>query len=153
MPLFKSQSVIYGLPLEVALLDAFMARPAAALLTTPYIHLFTAAPSIINGSTLPSAFTEATFTGYAPVSITALLGPITLDSNDGIAMHQVADFIAGAVSGGGQTILGYWIDNANTAGTILYTAETFPTPIPIVAEYDYITVDYYLPILNPMSAN
>ena len=145
MPQVQSVNPILARDLVAELLAALSARPAAALLVTPFVHLFTAGPAPITPDSVPGDFTEATFAGYAAVALTLpLLGPINADSND-LGVHNEADFLGGAVVAPGETILGYWIDEAATAGTILYAAETFDTPIPITSAGDYVSLDVVFP--------
>jgi hypothetical protein len=137
-----------------ALVGAFSVRPAAALLVTPFVHLFKTGPGTISKDFVKADFTEAAFTGYAAVALTLpLLGPINADAtHDGV--HMEVDFLAGAVTPPGETILGYWIDNNATTPTAYYMAEIFATPIPIASLGDYISLDTIWPIpwsqvLNP----
>jgi hypothetical protein len=117
-----------------ALLACLMTRPAAALLTTPTVHLFTAAPSPITPQSTIAEFTEATFTGYAAVVLTALLGPVNSPSGTCEAVFNNASFIAGALTSS-QNILGYWVDDG---ATHWYMGEYFQGPIPIVNPGDFI---------------
>jgi hypothetical protein len=149
LPFITSIEPIYGTPLVVAMLACLESRPAAALLSNPTAHLFTAGPSPILGSSVPSNFTEAAFTGYAAQPITGLLGPIALPNGDGWAMHCEADFLGGSVAFPGAVILGYWVDNGSG---VLYLAEYFQTPIPISAPGDFISLDIIWPINTPASA-
>jgi hypothetical protein len=116
------------------MLAALSARPAAALLTTPTVHLFTAGPSPISPTQVPSDFTEATFIGYAAVVLASLLGPIITPSNTCEGVFNNANFIAGAIVGS-QTILGYWVDNGSTE---FYLGEYFPSPALIVSPGDFV---------------
>jgi len=136
VPYIQSRLPTVGRVLADALLASLMARPAGALLTTPTVHLFTAGPEL-SADTVPGDFTEATFVGYSDATITAMLGPINSGENT-VSLHVQADFLAGAVVAPGQTILGYWIDNASTT---LYLAEYFAAPVPIATLGDYISLD------------
>jgi len=146
MPQVQSKNPVYARALSDALLDALSARPAAALLVTPFVHLFTAGPSPVTPDAVPGDFTEATFTGYAAVALALpLLGSVQIDPED-LAQHNEVDFLAGAVTPPGENILGYWVDEAAAAGTVLYLAEIFETPIPIAALGDYISLDVAFPM-------
>lgn len=126
------------------LLAAFSARPAAALLITPFVHLYTARTNAPSQDSVVADFTEAAFTGYAAVALALpLLGPINADT-DHSGVHNEVDFVAGAVTPPGQSIMGYWIDEAASGGASLYAAEEFETPIPIAALGDYISLDVIL---------
>jgi hypothetical protein len=60
-------------------------------------------------------------------------------------VHNEVDFLGGAVVPPGETILGYWIDEAAAAGTTLYLAEYFATPIGIALPGDYVSLDVLFP--------
>jgi hypothetical protein len=136
MPYVQSRLPTIGRTLADALLAALMARPGAALLTTPTAHLYTAGPQL-GPDVVPGDFTEATFAGYADITITAMLGPIN-SGEDVVALHVQVDFVGGAVVPPGETIMGYWIDNGSTT---LYLAEEFQTPIPIAQVGDFLSID------------
>lgn len=141
MPFVRSANIVLARSISGALLDALSARPAAALLVTPFVHLYTAGPSPITPDSVPADFTEAVFVGYAPIALPLpLLGPINLAFSD-LGVHEEVDFLAGAVVPPGENILGYWIDEAAVAGTNLYMAETFLDPIPIAIAGDFVSLD------------
>lgn len=141
MPFVQSENIVIARDTAAALLDALSARPAAALLVTPFVHLFTAGPSPITPDSVPGDFTEATFAGYAAVAWTLpLLGPINISANN-LGVHNVENFLGGAVVPPGENILGYWVDEAAAAGTTLYMAETFVSPVPIAFPGDFISLD------------
>jgi hypothetical protein len=117
-----------------ALLACLMTRPAAALLTTPTVHLFTSGPAPVTPQATVASFTEASFTGYAAVVLASLLGPVNSPSGTCEAVFNNAVFIAGALSTG-QNILGYWVDNGST---VFYLGEYFPAPIAIAHPGDFI---------------
>jgi hypothetical protein len=120
------------------LLLALMARPGAALMATPTVHLFTAVSAPISPTITTSAFTEASFTGYAAVVLSSLDGPVNLPPANVIGSYQTSNFIAGSVTSPGQTILGYWVDNG---AATMYLAELFAAPIPIARLGDFISLD------------
>lgn len=146
----QTRNPILSRALLDALLAALSARPAAALLVTPFVHLFTAGPAPITLDSVSADFTAATFTGSAAVALPLpLLGPINVDASD-LGAHNEVDFLATAVTPPGQTILGYWIDNAAASPTEIYLAETFETPISIAIPGDYISLDVIFPTrINP----
>jgi hypothetical protein len=145
MPQVQTKNPVLGRPLVDHLLDALSARPAAALLITPTVHLFTNGPGNITPDSTPPDFTEATFAGYAQVALTLpLLGSVTMDPNN-LGQHNEVDYLAGAVIPPGETILGYWIDDGGAGSVTLYEAELFETPIPIAAAGDYISLDVVFP--------
>jgi hypothetical protein len=145
MPQIQSQNPVLARDVVDNLLAALSARPAAAELVTPFVHLFTAGPNPITPTSVPGDFTEATFDGYAPVALELpLLGPINADANDR-GVHNEADFVGGTVVTPGENILGYWIDDNATTPTKLYAAEQFADPVPIVNDGDYISLDVVFP--------
>jgi len=141
MPFVQSENIVIARPIAAALLDALSARPAAALLVTPFVHLFTAGPSPITPDSLPADFTEAAFAGYAAAAWNLpLLGPINVSSVN-LGVHNEENFLGGAVVPPGENILGYWVDDAAAGSTVLYMAETFVSPIPIAFPGDFISLD------------
>ena len=125
----QTQELTLAQALVDALLAALSTRPAAALLTTPTVHLYTAVTSPISPTSAVADFTEATFPGYAAVVMGSLLGPVNLPNGDGRGLHVECDYLAGAVVYPGETIIGYWIDDG---ATTFYGGETFQTPVNIV---------------------
>lgn len=144
----KTLFLTYGYALIAALLAALTVRPAAALLTTPKCHLFTAVSAPITPNSPVSIFTEATFTGYSVYSLSAFSGPVYLDDATGYALLANPLYIAGSLSAS-QVILGYWIDDGATA---FYGAETFQSPINIVNPGDFVDLSLLLPFSSPMKA-
>jgi len=141
MPVVISKNLVTSRPIAAALLNALSVVPGAALLATPFVHLYTAGPSPLGPLAVPGDFTEATFTGYAATALPLpLLGPIN-GANNFLGKHEEVNFLAGAVVAPGENILGYWVDNAAVGGVNLYFAETFATPIPIVNAGDFISLD------------
>jgi hypothetical protein len=138
MPFITSVNPVMGVGLAEALLSTLSARPAAALLATPTLHLYTSGPTPITPQSVPGDFTEATFTGYAAVTLGTFLGPIILPGTEGYGLHVEGDYLAGAVTPPGQNIAGYWVDNG--AGTFYY-GETFAVPIPLAHAGDFISLD------------
>jgi hypothetical protein len=142
----QSKNPVYARAITASMLSALSAVPGAALLVTPFVHLFTAGPSVILPTSVPGDFTEATFVGYAPVALTLpLVGPIQIDNAD-LARHNEVDFLAGAVVPPGENILGYWVDEAAVGGATFYFGEVFETPVPIAALGDYISLDVAFPL-------
>jgi len=113
-----------------ALLDALSARPAAALLVTPFVHLYTARTAAPSQDSEVADFTEATFTGYAPV------GPLAwtdedLDKNKNPTLSaDPATFVMtdNTVS---ESIAGYGLVDV-TSGNTLVAVEQFASPVLLV---------------------
>lgn len=142
----QSQAPTLMNTLVAALLACLSTRPAAALLTTPTLHLFTAITGSINPNSTVSQFTEADFIGYAAVTLDSFSGPVNLPAGNGQGLFGEGLFIAGSgIVYPGQSILGYWIDDASTT---LYLAEQFATPIPIVRPGDFLDLDAFFAISN-----
>jgi hypothetical protein len=139
---YQSQNPVFTSALCDALLAALSTRPAGALFASvPNVHLYTNnfQPT---GRTPLSAFTEATFAGYALVALPTLVGPVTLPSGQEALMCDV-NFIAGAVVSPGQTAFGYYLtDNANA---ILYVSELFTVPVPFVALGNFLDLKIVIP--------
>jgi len=141
MPFVTSHNIVLGRPLVAALIGRLSVGAAPALLVTPFVHLWTVGPSPITPLNLPADFTQATFTGYAPIALPLpLLGPVNL-AFDSLGAHEEVDFLAGAVVPPGENILGYWIDEAAVGGVVMYMGETFDDPVPIAAAGDFISLD------------
>jgi hypothetical protein len=145
---YITQVWCWARPIAVALLNALSTRPAAALLATPTVKLYTAGPTPVHPTNVVGDFTEATFTGYAAVVLGAWSGVVNLPNQDGQGIHQDATFTAGAIVGPGQNILGYWMDDG--AGNF-QGGEAFPAPIPINILGDFLSIDVFLPQLNPQT--
>lgn len=138
----KVMTLAYALAKNFLL--ALTTRPAGALLTTPTMHLYTARTAPITPQSTVSEFTEATFVGYAAVTMT-FSAPLNLPAAAGVGVLSTGNFIAGALTAT-QNVIGYWIDD--TAGNF-YGAEDFSAPVPIASPGDFVSVDAIIPILNP----
>ena len=130
----QSIAPVWSQALLAAMLAAIQTRPAAALTAALKVHLYTAGPSPILPTSTPSSFTEATFTGYAAVTLGTLSGPIITPGATCEGLFANASFI-GTTGLTPQTILGYWIDDGSTNFVL---GEAFPTPIQIVHPGDFI---------------
>lgn len=138
----SSHNLVISQAIADALLAALSARPAAALLITPFVHLWTAGPATILPSAVPADFTEAAFVGYAASALALpLVGPINVDGET-IGVTESNTFIGGAVVPPGEMIAGYWIDEAAAAGVNLYFAERFVSPVPIAVIGDFVSLDF-----------
>ena len=113
------------------LLDVMAAVKAAILSTaTPAytsVHL-AVAPFAPNPNSDPSTFTEATFTGYAPISIDAWNNAELI--NGPIAQVLPTTMVSFVPSGTTVTnvIAGYWLEAGD--GTYIL-GETFSAPVPL----------------------
>jgi hypothetical protein len=138
---YQSTNVVTQRDLANDFLAALTTRPAAALMTTPTVHLFTNQFQP-NSLTPLVEFVEASFVGYADVALPALVGPVTGPSSQQELMCDV-NFIAGAVVSPGQLVYGYWIDNGYPS--VWYYAEAFPTPFPFAVLGNFLDLKIVLP--------
>lgn len=123
------------------IIDALSVNPAAALLITPHVKLFTAVVNNPSPQSVLADFTEATFVGYATKVLTLpLVGPSNMAPNI-LGAHREVDWLAGAVVAPGELILGYYVTDALGAGTRVYMSELFQAPIPIINPGDEISLD------------
>jgi len=123
------------------IVDALSTNPAAALIVTPFVKLFTAAANNPSPQSVVADFTEATFVGYAGKALTLpLIGPSNMAPNI-LGGHREVDWLAGAVVAPGETILGYYVVDDNAAPTRVYLSELFQAPIPIINPGDEISLD------------
>lgn len=138
MPSLSSQSPVMGQALMDAILNALDTNPAAALLVTPKLRLYTAGPTPITRDSVVADFTEAGFDGYAEVAV-VLSNPVTLPSGDGRGSLASGNFIMDG-SADPQTVLGYYIVS-DTNDFVL--GEAFETPVPMSAPGDFIALDVF----------
>lgn len=130
--------------LTAAFLAALGTRPAAALLTTPTVILFTDGPTVTPDAVLAN-YTEATFHGYAGDTIT-LNGPGNLGTTwQGITASP--SFLATTGGTINDQVLGYLVTDGATA---LYGGETFAEPVHFGAVGDFLDLDLIMPL--PMVA-
>src|SRR5258708_629207 len=129
---------------KTAILDGMLAalgtRPAAALLTTPSIVLYTVGPVPTPAMDLAN-YTMATFRGYAADLIT-LTGPVILGGND-MGMIGTVNFAVTAGSPLTDTLLGYLLTDGVTA---LYGGEAFPAPITVSGVGSFLQIDVVIPL-------
>lgn len=137
-----SAVVTYVRALTSALLAAFSARPAAELLATPNVHLYSNTFTPSPDSVLAD-FTECTFTGYAAVPLGTLSAPVNTGAS---TMGVVASvlFTAGSPFTTPDNAVGYFI--TDTTNAILYCAERFSAPIPFAAAGDFLDLTVVLPL-------
>ena len=113
------------------------------------IRLFTA-PTAVSHSTLLSAFTEATFTGYAAQALTPTSWPApTVASHVASSAYPTGLTYTCTVAGATQQIYGWFATDAGK--TTLYMCALFAAgPYPITNPGDSVTVD---PTLTAQSLN
>jgi len=123
-----------------AFLAALTARPAAALLVTPVVNLYTGA-TVPTGDSVVADYTDATFNGYAAASI-APLGPVNL-TPEVVGLIDSVLFIA--TTGGviADTVTGYYLSDGATA---YYGGERFAAPVNFADVGDFLSLDCILPL-------
>jgi hypothetical protein len=133
-------------------LAALGAIPAAALLVTPKIHLYSGVLAI-NQNLTQAMLTgaECNFSGYA-AQVPAIT---TVPANVGVNVRgESADCIFGMSSPAtvSQSANGYWMDAGATVNWVV--AEAFANPIPFSSPGDFLDLAvilglYLLPIMGP----
>lgn len=127
-----------------AMLNAGGTRPAAALLTTPKIELFS--NNITPTPDTPwASFTAIAFTGYAQYAwVPEAVGNVGAD----IGLPGSSHFAATATPSPSVTALGYILSDG---AAVVYMAELFAQPVPFVLSGDYLDLDVIIPfILKPL---
>jgi hypothetical protein len=130
-----------------ALLACLGTRPAAALLTTPKVGLFTNNyfPQPTDATT---AYTEPAFTGYAQQALT-LTGPVNTGPGTQSYIGTVLFDMTG--TGGGTAVVhGYWLSDGATA---FYGAERFASPVNFVTTGDFLSLTVAFPVTEVQTAN
>lgn len=112
------------------------------------VRLMTAFSVAPNRNSVPADFTEATFAGYGAQPIApALGGPVNLPNEAGESLYGQLPFVASSLlSPGGQTIVGYWIDDGAIPPHVL-AAEIFPAGLPIANPGDALFLNVVIPNL------
>jgi hypothetical protein len=127
-----------------AMLATLSARPAAALISSPYVHLLQGNVVISPDTTLAALqAAEATYTGYTPIALPTLAGPANLRV-DTEGMIANVDFLVGANAVISNNITGYWVDQG---GPDWVVAEIFPQVLPMVRQGDLIDLQISIPQL------
>lgn len=120
------------------ILDALVtAAPATEILDGAILRLFTN-DLTPGGNTDVGDFTEATFVGYSSVTPLVWTAPVNNDDTGMLSMVQ-GNFIGGAIVAPGESVRGYWIENAG--GTEWFIAERFEEPVPFEALGDFLSLD------------
>jgi hypothetical protein len=136
----RTQSLQAALALiERVLAGLVAAVPPRVLDINSTVHLYTTGPALSPQMVLAD-FIEATFTGSAFKTLSAVLGPINLPGGQG--MHEELDWVCTVAPAPAQTILGIYIVDADT--TTLLAAEQFAAPVAIAAIGDALSYDLVL---------
>lgn len=135
---FASLNPYLQVALVTAWLDALLTRPAAALLTTPQIDLYSAYTGPVGSEAVWADFTVCNFAGYA--AVTGFTGGLAATpSNNALAWRSTANFTASTgIVGSPQNAVGYLVSDG---AANVYFYEPFPAPIPFVNPYDFVTLD------------
>jgi len=104
------------------------------------VHLFTAGPTM-NDRMEISDFTEATFGGYAEITLGAWSDPYVNPTGQATVTSSPCHFEA-TDDTTPNTVLGFYITNAGE--TLLIAAQLFEDPIAFAEEFDGVTfvIDY-----------
>jgi len=137
----------YARALAAALVSALSARPAAALLVTPIVKLFTAASANPSPNSVPGDFTEATFSGYAPVLIDSGNGGCTDSLEIGVNEDGIGQVVIDQqawTEGNPATITevvnGAYLVLIDGANELLLGTFLFPTPVSMAVAGDILKV-------------
>jgi hypothetical protein len=124
-----------------ALLGTLSTRPAAALLTTPKVDLYSAGPGL-GPNMAYGAFTKCIYSGYASATLTPA-GPVNLPG-------QVQGLLANALFTATvaspfvpDTAIGYFISDG---AANVYAAELFTNPIPFASAGDFADLLVAMPL-------
>ena len=134
---------VLGAFIQAALLATLGTAPLAPLISTWTLHLCTSQPNPITPQSIPSQFTECTFTGYAAVACTFASSTLNLPSGLGVALLQNGLFACTAATP--ETVTSYYIKDA--AGNFIL-GETLQTPIPILGPGSFADVTVLFPEPN-----
>lgn len=127
------------------LLGALSARPAAALLVSPRVHLRKGAHAINPRNDDPTSVTEAAFTGYA-VQTPTIVGPVSLSAN-GKGVQFTVVFTCSAHLTSPEDVTGWYLtDEVAAAPTRIYAEGGFDGPLNIANTGDSITLTVVLPL-------
>lgn len=136
----SANPVISRAALDALLEDLAGTVGLADVLDGAILRLFTNAFTP-NPDQIPADFTEATFGGYASVTPLTFSDPGNV-ADEGLVTITQSVFTAAAPVGAGETIEGYYLENAG--GTAVLLAERFVTPVPIAVDGDFLELDIYL---------
>ena len=128
--------------LIAAMMAALSTRPAAALLTTPTIELYSARILTPNQNMDYANFTKCIFSGYAPDTV-SLTGPVNLATNF-LGLLADAVFIATSASPFvPDTAMGYMLSDG---ASNVYLAEDFITPVGFAGPGAFLNLDFVAPL-------
>jgi len=131
----------WGRTLVNALLAALSARPAAALLVTPKVRLYSAGPALSPDSVVDD-YTAVTATGVEDVALT-ITGVVNLDGNVQGAIGHV-DFVATTADPFVEdTAIGYILFDGTDA---FYGGEQFASEVNFGQAGDFLGLDIVFPI-------
>lgn len=134
MPVITSDAAVQGQVNKSADLTAKKAGDLAAAT----IHLFTS-NNVPTAFSVLADFTEAVFTGYAPIAVTAWnANELSLDGNVSTDATNVATWV-GPGDATGETIQGYFVRSAG-AGTPYLYAVKFPAPVALRVPTDVLAL-------------
>jgi hypothetical protein len=145
-----SDDVLWHESLLSDLLGCLDVRPAAALLVTPALRLFTDNNIGSPRDDSPAFHTEATYTGYAEQAV--VLGtPVNL-TVDGKGRVVTVTFACTANLVGAITVHGWMLtDGHGGAATRVYAEGRFPAPVTVQYIGDSVVLTVTLPLRSDVS--
>jgi hypothetical protein len=140
-----TRAVFVGRALVNALLAALNARPAAALLTTPTLHLGSGVPPTLGPNADSTGWTESTWTGYAAIPLVTFSGPI----NPSLSLQALVTDSVFTMTGATPTtgVSTFWWIDTGVAGPV-YWCGAFDAGVPFNVAGDFLALQNVLPIAN-----
>lgn len=140
----RTKNPVYSNEWTSLILNALLVNPAAALLITPKLRLFTAVAGTLSPTTLTADFTDATFDGYTEFAIAALDFPVNLPAGNGQGALVSKNWTAADPPAPAENIAGYYI----VANSLFIMGEVFEAPVPISVGGDFLSLDVILAIIQ-----
>lgn len=138
----RTARIVMAKALVGDLVECLLTRPAAALLVTPTVTLFTAGSAPTPGSAVAD-FTECTTNGIAPTAVT-LTGPFNAVDDNQVMKGTVTFIVTAGGTLNPETVIGYIVSDGVTA---YYGGEVFLQPVPFAAIGDFLELDVIFPAL------
>jgi hypothetical protein len=149
---YTARSFTYSQAFAQAIVAAYLARPAAALIAAPDVHLFKANTISPTPQSVAADFAagEADYTGYALTSPT-LTGPANLSTQIEGAVTSTTFLISAGPVTVTNVIGGYWIQQ----GSVVVGYEVFVSgqTQTMAAIGDYIALNLALPVMEFQSVS
>ena len=139
---FTSQNPIWRRTVITEFLKALSVIPAATILTGPKVHLLGGTVQLNTDTPLATlTAAEVAYTGYAPVALPILTGPVNnIPGMEG--MFADVTFVAPNPLTVTALLYGYWIDGLTPADWAM--AEMFPQPYRLSVPGDFLDINLLL---------